>query len=386
MERYFLILTTMGLFGKKEINVIGVDIGTSSIKLIELQKKDGNVELVTYGFVDHFEGEILGIERQDTTAIAHFINQIYQKSQCSTSSAIAALPTYSVFTSLMTLPAMKKEELDSAIHWEAKKIIPLPLEEIVLDYRILNAPPKKGGLGISVGKKKKEEPKEGEDQPQYKILVTGASREMVNRYTEIFQKSGLTLKSLETEMFAIARALVGDDTGEHMIVEIGAATTDLIIVENAVPFLGRSIESGGYAMTRAIMNSLNINQKRAEQLKRDIGLLSYDESAGAGGVPDILKSSIEPILHEIRYTLDLYRDHAVKPSEKATGVIEKIILTGGTALLPGIADYFSKVLDMRVVLGDPWERVHYQQDLKPLLATIGPKFSVSIGLALREVL
>ena len=374
----------MALFGKKDISVVGVDIGTSSIKLIELRKKDGVIELVTYGFVDHFEGEILGIERQDTTAIAHFINQIYQKAQCGTASAIAALPTYSVFTSLMTLPVMKKDELDSAIHWEAKKIIPLPLEEIVLDYRILNAPPKKG-IGLSLGKKK-EAPKEGEEQPQYKILVTGASREMVNRYTEIFQKSGLTLQSLETEMFAIARALVGDDTGEHMIVEIGAATTDLIIVENAVPFLGRSIESGGYAMTRAIMNSLNINQKRAEQLKRDIGLLSYDESAGAGGIPDILKSSIEPILHEIRYTLDLYRDHAVKPSDRATGRIEKIILTGGTALLPGITDYFSKVLDMRVVLGDPWERVHYHQDLKPLLATIGPKFSVSIGLALREML
>src|SRR3989338_6197534 len=364
----------MALFGKKELNVIGVDIGTSSIKLIELRKKEGIVELVTYGFVDHFEGEILGIERQDTTAIAHFISQIYQKSKCTTASAIAALPTYSVFTSLMTLPVMKKEELDSAIHWEAKKIIPLPLEEIVLDYRILNVPPKKGALGISLGKKK-EVPKEGEDQQQYKILVTGASREMVNRYTEIFQKSGLTLQSLETEMFAIARALIGDDTGEHMIVEIGAATTDIIIIENAVPFLGRSIESGGYAMTRAIMNSLAINQKRAEQLKRDIGLLSYDDSAGAGGVPEILKSSIEPILHEIRYTLDLYRDHAVKPSDKATGRIEKIILTGGTALLPGIADYFSKVLDMRVVLGDPWERVHFHQDLKPLLATIGPKFS-----------
>lgn len=375
----------MSLFGKKEVNVIGVDIGTSSIKLIELRKKEGTVELVTYGFVDHFEGEILGIERQDTTAIAHFINQIYQKSQCSTAAAIAALPTYSVFTSLMTLPVMKKDELDSAIHWEAKKIIPLPLEEIVLDYRILNAPPKKGGISLGLGKKK-ETPKEGEEQPQYKILVTGASREMVNRYTEIFQKSGLTLQSLETEMFAIARALVGDDLGEHMIVEIGAATTDLIIVENAVPFLGRSIESGGYAMTRAIMNSLNINQKRAEQLKRDIGLLSYEESAGAGGVPEILKGSIEPILHEIRYTLDLYRDHAVKPSDKATGTIEKIILTGGTALLPGIADYFSKVLDMRVVLGDPWERVQCHQDLKPLLATIGPKFSVSIGLALRELL
>lgn len=378
----------MGFFGKKEVSVVGVDIGTSSIKLIELRNKDGRVELVTYGFVDHFEGEILGIERQDTTAIAHFINQIYHKAKCSTASSIAALPTYSVFTALMTMPQMKKDELDSAIHWEAKKIIPLPLEEIVLDYRILTSAHPKGTLSLSLGKKK--EPKEEEgvqtEPPQQKILVTGASREMVNRYTEIFQKSGLTLSSLETEMFALARALVGDDTGEHMIVEIGAATTDLIIVENTVPFLGRSIESGGYAMTRAIMNSININQKRAEQLKRDIGLLTYDAQSGSGGIPDILKSSIEPILHEIRYTLDLYRDHAVKPSDKATGIIEKIILTGGTALLPGIADYFSKALDMRVVLGDPWSRVFYHQDLKPLLATIGPKFSVSIGLALREVL
>ena len=101
-------------------------------------------------------------------------------------------------------------------------------------------------------------------------------------------------------------------------------------------------------------------------------------------MPAILKETLEPIVHEIRYTIDLYKNHPVTPTGKGTGSLEKIILTGGAALLPGIVDYLSKELDIRVILGDPWAGVQYPSDLKPVLSSLGPKFSVAIGLALRE--
>ncbi|MEK7618781.1 MAG: type IV pilus assembly protein PilM [Patescibacteria group bacterium] len=374
----------MSLFGKKNESVIGVDVGTSSIKLVELEKKsDNSVSLVTYGFVEHATRDVRGIGKEDAPTVAQTIKLICEKAGTRSFSATAALPTYVVFTSLISLPPMTKDELDSAIHWEAKKIIPLPLEDIILDYKILSQG-KKQPAGLPFAKKE-EPPNPDAEPPDYKILITGAAKETVQVYTDIFQKSGLSLTSLETEMFALARALVGEEPGEVMIVEVGAAVTDIIIVQDGVPFLGRSIETGGNALTRAIMNSLHINEKRAEQLKRDIGVTLPSGSAptGGGGVPAILRETLEPIIHEIRYTLNLYKAHSVTPSPTATGIVEKIILTGGSALLPNLAATLSQSLDMRVILGDPWAHISYPADLKPVLQALGPKFSVAIGLAMR---
>lgn len=372
----------MPLFEQKEKNVLGVDIGTSSIKVIELaHDKNGRSSLATYGYIEHIPRALPQQKQNDSDVLAQYVQEVWKKAQCSTRKTAAALPTYSVFTSLIALPWMSKEELDSAIRWEAKKIIPLPLEEIVLDYRILNQQ-KKGSFHVSLGNKKGEGEKE-KTQEDFRILITGAGKETVQIYTDIFEKSDLSLTSLETETFALARSLVGDDLGEIMIIEMGAVVTDIIIVEQGVPFLARSIETGGNALTRAIMNSLQINEKRAEQLKRDIGLVGLEE--GNGGIPDILKNTLEPIMHEAKYTLELYKNHQITPSQKATGTIEKVILTGGSALMPNCAEYFSKVLDMRVVIGDPWMQVDYPEDLKGVLKGLGPKFSVAIGLALRGI-
>jgi len=369
----------MPLFQKKENSILGVDVGTSSIKMVELAKnKDGTHTLVNYAFAENIHREEKGKTRKEEAArLGGYIKALREKTKFTTSTATAALPTYSVFVSLVSFPPVAPSELDAAIHWEAKKIIPLPLEDIILDYRILNQPEKKG-FSLSLGKKEEKEKKKKE----MKVLITGAARETVERYSEVFQESGLTLTSLETEMFALARSLVGTEIGEIMIVEIGSSLTDIMVVENGIPFIGRSIEVGGDAMTRAIMASLNINEKRAEQVKRDVGILTA--GAEGGGIPDILKSALEPILHEIRYTLDLYKNHQITPSGFTTGTIEKIILTGGAALLPHLAEYFAKELDIRVYLGDPWARITYQEDLRPILTSIGSKFSVAIGLALRE--
>lgn len=373
----------MPIFQKKETSLLGVDIGTSSVKIIELgTDASGKHVLLNYGMVEQPPQSVRGLTQEESSSVAGYIRAILEKTKFGTNKTNAALPTYSVFSSLISLPAMSDEELESAIQWEAKKIIPLPLEEIELDSKILH----KGGVkkkgGLSFGKKEEEKQEEKEDRT-VKVLITGASKDTVSRYTAIFLECGLHLSSLETEMIALSRSLIGSDMAETMIVEIGANLTDIIIVEGGIPFLGRSIETGGTAMTRAIVTSLGISEKRAEQLKRDIGVTVLDESGGSAGVPAILRSTLEPIVHEIRYTLDLYKNYPVTPTGKSSGSVDKIILTGGSALLPGLVDYLGKELDMRVVLSDPWNGIEYPVDLKPVLASLGPKFSVAIGLAMR---
>ncbi len=372
----------MPLFQKTYPHILGIDVGTSSIKVIELAPTEtGKYQLATYGFMEDFDHENRTVGKEDASRIAETVKLIVKKAGTTTSRATGALPTYLVFTSLISLPHMHEDELDSAIHWEAKKIIPLPIEDIILDYKVLN-PHKPEAKGLFKKKENETAADVAQEKEDIKVLVTGAAKETVQMYSDIFKKSGLTLVSLETEMFALARSLVGDDPEEIMIVEIGSAITDIILVQDGVPFLGRSIETGGSALTHAIMKSLNINMKRAEQLKRDIGITGFDDPA-AGGVPAILKETLEPIVHEIKYTLDIYKNHAVTPTSRASGVVQKIILTGGTSLMPHLVDYFSKALDMRVLLGDPWAHIEYPADLKPVLSTLGPKFSVAIGLAMR---
>lgn len=372
----------MALFEKKETSILGIDIGTSSIKVIEVDRGKGGHTLVTYGFVEDFHRDLRNLGKEDAKLTSQAIKTVVERSRCRSKRAIAALPTYAVFTSLISLPPLSGEELDSAIHWEAKKIIPLPIEDIVLDYRVLNSKKEKSGGGLKGVFGKKDT---GTEEEQLKILITGAAKETVQKYTEIFGFSGLELVGLETEMFALSRSIVGTQPGEMMIVEIGSAVTDIIIMEDGVPFFGRSLENGGSALTRAIVNSLHINDKRAEQLKRDIGIrTASQETNGTGNVSDIIRTALEPIVHEIRYTLDLYKSHALTPSGRASGTIEKVILTGGTALMPGVAEYLSQTLDIRVFVGDPWSFIQYPPDLKAVLASIGPKFSVAIGLALRE--
>ena len=111
-------------------------------------------------------------------------------------------------------------------------------------------------------------------------------------------------------------------------------------------------------------------------------LPSGSAPTGGGGVPAILRETLEPIIHEIRYTQSL-QSTLGHPSPTATGIVEKIILTGGSALLPNLAATLSQSLDMRVILGDPWAHISYPADLKPVLQAMGPKFSVAIGLAMR---
>jgi type IV pilus assembly protein PilM len=286
---------------------------------------------------------------------------------------------------------MVKKDLATAVKWEAKKVIPLPIEEMILDWKIIeenvnsaaetslpvlagetngngnNNELKKQGF-LKIGSKTKK---------QYtKILLTAAPKDLVKRYIDIFKLAGLNLLSLDTEPFAVIRCLVGNDKSGLMIVDIGSVVTNISVVVSGIPILNRSIDIGGLTITKAIADSLNINLARAEQFKHDIGM--NPNRVGLGSVPKTIENTLTPIIDELRYSLNIYRNQGQKN-------IEKIILTGGSSLMLNLPEYLSDSLGLRVFLGDPWARVVYPQDLKPVLDEIGPRYSVAIGLAMRDI-
>jgi len=379
---------------------------------VELKSEKGVPTLVTYGYAERAMGDIVrGDPEQTQSKAVELLQKLYKSAGAESYKVISALPNFSVFNSVITLPVMSKKELGQAITWEAKKFMPMPLQEVILDWEIIEeikAPAtfsaktadssskplpttssgaaagenidnlllgqnNNSGLG-GVSQKKSVEalPLASKERRLYRILLTAASRNLVKRYVEIFRLANLQLLAIETEAFALARALVGKDAATTMIIDSSAVTTDIIIIEKGIPVLNRSIDVGGVTLTRAIANILNIDFNRAEQFKRDVGL------SGSSKIPAIIEQALKPVIEEINYSLNLYQSQSGQ-------TVEKVILSGGSAYLPNLDNYFSKLLNVKVMVGDPWARVAYPADLKPALQEVAPRFAVAIGLALRQV-
>lgn len=357
----------MSLFAKKQ-SYLGIDLGTASIKVVELANVGGTPRLVTYGFAELPVNEIKFDVHQKIEQSAHTLAQICKRSGVTTRQAVAALPTFSVFSSVLTLPVMSEHEVGQALNYEAKKIVPLPLEEMILDWKILHDKPT-----APVGK---ISPEVGRRDKGIRVLLTAAPKNLVKQYLEIFSQANLELLSLETEAFALGRSLLGNDPALVLVVDIGALTTDIVIVDDHIPVFNRSIDVGGVTVTKAISNSLNVDEARAEQFKRDVGIVRV--TAGPSGVPNAIKETISSVINEMKYSLSLYqadRDRSV----------EKIILTGGSSWLPNLAEYLEEIFKLKVVIGDPWSQVAYPTELRAVLEDIGPRFATAIGLALREI-
>ncbi len=374
----------MAIIKQAQDSFLGIDLGMDSIKIVELKNEGGRARLVTYGYTD----EILKVPQNgflsDPNNAVKMINSVCKKARTISNRVIAALPVSSIFSSIISLhnvplkDVKKPKNLASFVQWEAKKIIPMPIEEMVLDWKILNYKQavETPAEGAPVPKEKQKAPEEEEKIKTLPILLTAAPKNLVNNYIDIFKKCKFILLSLETESFAMVRSLVGNDTSVIMLVDIGSVNTDISIIKEGIPYLTRSINIGGNTITRKLSENLNIGIEEAEQLKKDIGIVMDSDSS----TQRLMENLLSPIINEIRYCFDVF-----KSQEGFTGNVEKIILSGGGALLPNLPEYFMQQTRLRAYIGDPWARVIYPSELKPVLDNIATKFSVPVGLAMREI-
>jgi len=367
----------MGLFSSKK-SFLGVDFGTSSIKVVELELEKGRPKLITYGYIEEAINIVKSDSDEDKAKTVSSLDNLLQKANATTNKAISALPPYAVFSSIISLPMMPNKDLVSAVRWEAKKFIPMPLEEMILDWKVIKEEEaqekskKQAGRNIQSDKMVTSQKK----KKSLQILLTAAPKNLVKRYLDIFKQAELQLVSLETEAFALERSLVGEDQSAIMLIDIGALSTHISIVSDGVPVLNRSIDIGGAGITKAIADSLNISLDRAEQFKRDVGMTAGSQSNQQ--IPKTIEFVVSTIINEIKYCFNIYQDQETK-------AIEKIILAGGSSFLSGLPEYLSQTLNMKVIIGDPWSRIVYPVELEPVLKEIGPKFAVAVGLAIRNL-
>ncbi len=352
----------MGFFSSKEQTYLGLTIGSSSIALVELAIEKRRPSLSTYGTAVVDADVIRNNDPKKQDEIVEIIKKLIIKSNVKTKECVAALPTFAVFNSLISIPLMEEKDIERAIKTEIAKLIPLPIEDVTVDWKLVSNP---------ITDKKTV------SKQDLKILVTAAPKKLIARYARIFEKIGLKLIALESEPFALVRSLMGNEKTPSIIVDLGNNSTDIIVVDGGIPIFTRSINFGGKRITDLIARTLGVEQDIAEQYKVDL-CLSTNTFEKMKEMPEPFMQALGPFFNEIKYIFDLYRN-------KRGIFIEKIILTGGTAFVPYLPSVLSQFFDLPCFIGNPWAFIRYDAELQNLLLELGPTLAVPIGLALRQI-
>jgi type IV pilus assembly protein PilM len=355
-----------------------VDIGTSSIKIVELSKEAGRFKLQNYGFFElESMNEALKISERTPGAkpiqlsdkdLAWGIGEILRRAKISTREAVASVPSFSTFATVITLPYLSEEDVAKAIPFEARKYVPLPLSEVVLDWSIISIAKEETGLSSEADSSFRAKP------PLVEVFLVAVPKDETLRYQTIMKNAGLNLRALELENSALIRALVGNDLSPIAIINIGGRSTSILISEGGVERVSHNYEIGGFEITKSIAHSLGVSLRRAEELKRSLGVKADDNNV----IHEAMSSLIDMMAFETRKTIHNYED------QKKTKIV-KVLLVGGLANMPNFVNYFGQKLGIPVSLGNSLARVIVPSALGPLQTEISSTFAVSVGLAMREI-
>lgn len=357
----------------KQVSYLGIDLSPDSIKMVELVSENGKPKLVTYGYTESKSEVLKGDFVSNKNLTATLIKELADQSKVTTNLASAALPVSLVFSTVIKLFNLQKRDIENKariktlLSEELKKIMPRPLEEVVFDFNVI--------VDEDV-----EAAGPGQKLAVARFLVTASTNEVVKNYLDIFKQSNFQLTNLDIEAFALVRSLVGVDRSLILLVDIGENSTTLSVVNYTMPILNRTINYGGSVITKTIADSLNISIMEAENYKLDLAIMMQQQ--GLATYPKIIEDALAPLMTEIKYLLKTYYEQMGQQK-----ILDKVVLTGGGCLLGNFLDrYLTNTLNLRAYIGDPWARIVYPEELRPVLLEIGPRFSVALGLAMRDII
>ncbi|TSC74039.1 MAG: Type IV pilus assembly protein [Parcubacteria group bacterium Gr01-1014_44] len=356
---------------------LGIDIGTASIKIVELTREGGRFKLLNYG-IFQLENQEEAIQTNQKVAklpdeaIVWGIKEVLKQTKIKSRNAIASIPSYSTFSTVITLPYLSEKDLAKTIPFEAKKYIPLPLSEVVVDWSIINLASSLPNPASQLTKPGLPVGQDGKPMPMVEVFLAAVPKREAERYKKIGQEAGLTLTALELENIGLIRALAGNDQSPMAIVNIGGRSTSILVVDKGYERVGHTYEIGGFEITKSIARSKGVSLAKAEELKKTVGL-GIDH---AKVISEAMFSLIDMMVFETKKTIATY-----ETAQKIK--IQKVVLVGGLANMPKFADYFKVKLGMDVSLGNPFARLIYPKEIASLTSELGTIFSVAIGLAMR---
>jgi len=336
---------------KIERDVFGLDIGFQTIKIAQLKKRGAFFKLTNFGYFASPKNPFAKEHIKDKKALTEAISQAKNKIRLSTKSVVSALPESVVFTKIIQLPKLKPEELKNVVAHEAINFIPLEPNQTYLDFQLV-----------------------GESNGNYHILVVAAPKRLVDDFVEVLEKAGLSLVCLETKPLSNIRALVGPKNfkEEILIVDLGAVATSCTICKEKAIKLTVTFSFGSQLFTEKIASVLGVKLEKAEEIKIKNGI------TGKAGlqIKQALEGSLGTLADKIIETLNYYR----KNRDDKVG-LNKVILTGGGALMPGLRGFLEDKIGLRVELGDPWRMIKNPPSQAQVPKTL---FTTAIGSAMRQ--
>jgi type IV pilus assembly protein PilM len=365
--------TASGLFkGSTNESVVGIDIGSSMIKIVEIKKKEGRAALETYGAISlgpYAEVDMGRTTNLPTEKLTEALKEVLKDSNVTTKNSALSIPVSSSLIFTIELPSSVKEsELDTIVKTEARKYIPVPITEVSLDYFVLP--------------KKEPDFLEAHDTEQkvivsekIEVLIVAIQNDAIEKYRSIVSGSEITTDLLEVEIFSEIRSNFEHELSPVLLMDFGASKTKLTVVEFGTVKSFHLINRGGADISDAISKSLSIPFSKAEELKKEYGL--FDNPAE--------KSLAEIIKVHMDYIISETNDVLLNYEKKYGRTVTKVVLTGGGALMKGIKEIMGNSFKAEVEIGRPFAKIGAPAFLDKVLEATGPEFAVALGLALRKL-
>jgi type IV pilus assembly protein PilM len=349
------------LFARNK-SLVGLDIGSSAVKAIELKPagkgyKVGAIAVEPMPADSIVDGAII-----DSAAVCDAVRRVFNGKPFKSKEVVASLSGSAVIVKKITLPVMSPQELNESIYWEAEQYIPFDIQDVNLDYEIIDP-----GTGPDT-------------QGTMEVLLVAAKKDKIADYASVISQAGKTAVVLDVDAFALQNAYeanYGLTAGEVVVLlNAGASAINVNILFGPHSVFSRDVSMGGNAFTEAVQKELNLPFDGAEQLKRgqSVDTVTYEDAR------PVLKAMTDNVLLEVEKTFDFYKGTA------ASDHIDRIVLSGGGSRVEGFAEALHERFHTPVERFDPFRQVKFDEDkLGASAEEMAPVAAVAVGLALRKV-
>lgn len=368
-------------------SVIGIDVGSAYLKVVQLRKKSGRAVLETYGSLAL--GPYAGLEigratHLSTQQLSEALRDLMREAHVTTTRAGVAIPFESSLVTPIEMMVTSEKELETAVPLEARKYVPVPIAEVNLDWWVIPDEPGSPSANVATAPEVSEtsagktpggtepgSPSTSAQGPKkFQILIAAIHNEAMTRFADIAKGAGIDAGFFEIEIFSTIRALLPGDNEPHAVIDFGAGETKLYIIDRSLLRLSHIVGHGSQDLTLALSRALSISAEEAEKQKRTLGI--------SGAAAPSLQGLLNVIFAESSRAI---RSYELRSGRK----IQDLILTGGGANLSGLEELASSASSVPVLRANPFRQIEAPAFLDEVLAGVGPEFSVAIGAAFRKL-
>lgn len=336
------------------MNTVGVDIGNSSIKIVEVGKQGNELQLIHAGIAAIPPRILLSESNLDQEELSRTLKKLFNDCDIKMKDVNVSLLESQLFTRIIEMPQLSDKELVQALRWEAEQYIPMPLDEVNMDFAVL------------------EKQKNGS---KMQVLLVAAPLRLLDKYLIAFERAGLDVKAFENEALTLGR-LFSDPQKNILVIDMGESTTGLYIFHQTVLSMVRTISIGSAMLSKAILTELNLPMQQAEEYKKTYGM---DSAQLEGKIFHVLQPIIDNMFTDVQQSFTFFKEK--HPDE----VMSRIVVTGGGSQLPKLASYIQEKMVIETIVGNPWERFVVDQKIAEQYTQEVTSFSVATGLAIRDL-